>query len=62
MDERHRSGIGPVQVGIIAAACGLAAANIYYSQHLIGLIAPALGLHPGLAGLIVALTQLGPTY
>ena len=34
-------------------------ANIYYSQPLIGLIAPAVGILPGMAGLIVALTQLG---
>jgi predicted MFS family arabinose efflux permease len=51
--------ISPVLVGIFAAASGLAVANIYYSQPLIGLIAPALGLHPGLAGLIVSVTQLG---
>jgi predicted MFS family arabinose efflux permease len=57
--EAPRSGISSVQVGIFAAACGLAVANIYYSQPLIGLIAPALGLHPGLAGLIVTLIQLG---
>jgi predicted MFS family arabinose efflux permease len=61
MHERPatRSGISPVLVGIFAAASGLAVANIYYSQPLIGLIAPALGLHPGLAGLIVSVTQLG---
>jgi predicted MFS family arabinose efflux permease len=46
-------------VGVFAGACGLVVANIYYSQPLIGLIAPAVGLLPGFAGLIVALTQLG---
>ncbi|WP_237561412.1 MFS transporter [Frateuria defendens] len=44
---------------VFAAACGLSVANIYYAQPLIALIAPALGLHAGLAGLVVALTQLG---
>ena len=34
-------------------------ANIYFSQPLIGISAPELRLHAGLAGLIVALTQLG---
>jgi predicted MFS family arabinose efflux permease len=48
-----------VQVALFAAACGLAVANIYYSQPIIALIAPALRLHAGLAGLIVSLTQLG---
>jgi predicted MFS family arabinose efflux permease len=61
MDEEHvpRSGMSRALLGVFAAACGLVVANIYYSQPLIGLIAPAVGLQPGLAGLIVALTQLG---
>jgi predicted MFS family arabinose efflux permease len=42
-----------------AVACGVMVANIYYAQPLIGLIAPALGIAPGTAGLIVTLTQLG---
>jgi predicted MFS family arabinose efflux permease len=60
MHERQvpGSGVSRVLVGVFAGACGLVVANIYYSQPLIGLIAPAVGLQPGLAGLIVALTQL----
>jgi predicted MFS family arabinose efflux permease len=57
--EATRDDITPAQIAIFAAACGLAVANIYYSQPLVGLIAPSLGLAPGLAGLIVTLTQLG---
>jgi predicted MFS family arabinose efflux permease len=57
--QAPRDGITSLQVGIFAVASGLSVANIYYSQPLIGLIAPSLGLHPGLAGLIVTLTQLG---
>jgi predicted MFS family arabinose efflux permease len=49
----------PAQIAVFAAACGLAVANIYYTQPLIGLIAPALGMQSGFAGLIVSLTQLG---
>ncbi len=44
---------------IFAVACGLCVANIYYAQPLIGPISDALGLHAGLAGLIMTLTQLG---
>lgn len=55
------SGVGlhPVLIALFAVASGLAAANLYYAQPLIGLIAPELRLHVGLAGLIVALTQVG---
>ena len=44
---------------LLAAACGLIVANIYYGQPLVGPIAAALGLAPGAAGLIVTLTQIG---
>src|ERR1700736_2615602 len=56
---RAMRSISSVQVATFAAACGLAVASIYYAQPLVGLIAPSLGLAPGLAGLIVTLTQLG---
>src|SRR5580692_7912785 len=52
----------PVSAGmttLLAAACGLTAANIYYSQPLIGLIAPAIGLSETAASLIVTFTQAG---
>ena len=44
---------------LIAAACGLIAANLYFAQPLIGLIGPELGLTPAQSGLIVTLTQVG---
>lgn len=44
---------------ILAAACGVIAANLYYAQPLVGPISSALGLSSGAAGLIVTLTQIG---
>lgn len=44
---------------LLAAACGLIVANIYYSQPLVGPISTELGLSPSAAGLIVTLTQIG---
>lgn len=44
---------------LLAAACGLVAANIYYAQPLAGPISAALGLSPQAAGLVVTLTQIG---
>lgn len=44
---------------LMAAACGLIVANIYYAQPLIAPIAAELGLSPRSAGLIVTSTQLG---
>ncbi len=44
---------------LLAAACGLIVANMYYAQPLIGPIAESLGLAPQAAGLIVTMSQIG---
>src|SRR6478735_11966646 len=44
---------------VLAAACGMVAANIYYAQPLIAPISAALGLSHAAAGLIVTFTQIG---
>jgi predicted MFS family arabinose efflux permease len=52
----------PMSAGLtflMAAACGLIVANLYYAQPLAGPIAAAIGLPPHLTGLIVTLTQIG---
>lgn len=44
---------------LLAAACGLIVANLYYAQTLVGPISAATGLSSAAAGLIVTITQLG---
>lgn len=44
---------------ILAVACGLIVANLYYTQPLIESISSAIGLSSEAAGLIVTLTQIG---
>ena len=44
---------------LLAIACGLTAANLYYAQPLVGPISAELGLSPHSAGLIVTMAQLG---
>lgn len=44
---------------LLAVACGVIVANIYYAQPLAGPIGHALGLDVGATGLIVTLTQIG---
>jgi predicted MFS family arabinose efflux permease len=58
-DQTDHAGISPGLTAIFSLACGLMVANLYYAQALIGEIAPALGLHGSVAGLVVTLTQLG---
>ena len=52
-------GISRAMTFLLAAACGLIAANLYYGQPLAGPIGAALGLSPSATGLIVTLTQIG---
>ncbi|MEQ6077027.1 MFS transporter [Bacillus subtilis] len=51
--------ISPSLTLLLATACGIIVANLYYAQPLVGLISKAIGLSPGSAGLIVTLTQIG---
>ncbi|MGG6314459.1 MFS transporter [Paenibacillus macerans] len=44
---------------LLAAACGLIVANLYYSQTLVGPISAATGLTSEASGFIVTLTQIG---
>jgi len=44
---------------LIATACALVVANLYYAQPLAGPISASLGLSPAAAGLIVTMTQIG---
>ncbi|AEB62065.1 MFS transporter [Bacillus amyloliquefaciens] len=54
-DQRISSGL----TLLLATACGIIVANLYYAQPLAGSISAAIGLSPSSAGLIVTLTQIG---
>ncbi|MFC6331963.1 MFS transporter [Paenibacillus septentrionalis] len=51
--------VSPALIFILAAACGIIAANLYYAQPLIGSIGSTIGLSSGATALIVTLTQVG---
>ena len=51
--------ITPGMTLLLATACGMIVANLYYAQTLVGPISRATGLPAELAGLIVTLTQVG---
>ena len=44
---------------VLAAACGLTVANLYYAQPLLDLVARSLDVSQGTATLVVTLTQIG---
>jgi len=46
-------------VYLMAVACGVAVANLYYAQPLLHTLAQSFGTSQGTAGLIVTMTQLG---
>ncbi|HEV7719251.1 MAG TPA: MFS transporter [Arsenicitalea sp.] len=49
----------PALLTVIAFATGGLVANLYYSQPLIGVIGPELGIRPDIAGAVVSVTQIG---
>lgn len=59
MSDPDTHDLGPGLTLLMAAACGLMVANLYYAQTLIDGIGPDIGLSPWIAGAIVTLTQLG---
>ena len=44
---------------LLATACGIIVANLYYAQPLVGVISSSIGLSPNSSGFIVTLTQIG---
>lgn len=44
---------------LLATACGMIVANLYYAQPLVGVISSSIGLSAGMSGFIVTLTQIG---
>ena len=44
---------------LLATACGIIVANLYYAQTLVGVISSSIGLSPNSSGFIVTLTQIG---
>lgn len=57
--ERVEKSVSKWITMILAVACGLIAANLYYTQPLIESISSNIGLSSEAAGLIVTLTQIG---
>lgn len=57
--SHHQASIAAHLIFLIAAACGLTVANLYYAQPLSGLISAALGMPESQSGLIVTVTQIG---
>jgi predicted MFS family arabinose efflux permease len=58
-NAHNKKSISNGMLFLLAAACGLIVANLYYSQTLVGPISSDLSLPSGTAGLIVTITQIG---
>ncbi|MEV7936743.1 MFS transporter [Kitasatospora sp. NPDC088264] len=57
--EAPSRGLPPAAAWLLSVACGLAVANVYYSQPLLDLIAADYGIDPATIGLVGTLTQTG---
>jgi predicted MFS family arabinose efflux permease len=58
-DTPPAPGISPALTLLLAASCGMSAANLYYAQPLLSTISSSLHASSGTAGLIVTLSQIG---
>ena len=56
---QQRQEIGTATVWLLAAACGISVANLYYPQPILHTVAAALGTSSGTAGLVVTSSQVG---
>ncbi|MBY0414221.1 MAG: MFS transporter [Bdellovibrionales bacterium] len=59
MSNTNDSNVPGWIIPLLAVAVGITAANLYYAQPLVSLIAQSLNLSPGVAGLVTTLTQIG---
>lgn len=59
MSSKNTAPLDQKLIVLISFAVGVMAANIYYAQPILALIASSLGLRPDAAGLIMTLTQIG---
>ncbi|MEV7773732.1 MFS transporter [Kitasatospora sp. NPDC086791] len=57
--ETPARGLPPAVNWLLSVLCGLAVANVYYSQPLLDLIARDHGIDPAAIGLVGTLTQIG---
>lgn len=58
-ESKKERGISRWLIVLLASACGLIVANLYYAQPLVGPISMDTGVSAGLSGFIVTTTQLG---
>lgn len=55
----QEAGLSRAVTFLLAAACGLAVANVYYAQPLLDAMAAELGLREATVGIVVTVTQVG---
>ncbi|QHI98113.1 MFS transporter [Xylophilus rhododendri] len=56
---RPASALSPALIFLLAASAGLSVASLYYSQPMLGVLGPAIGVSDRMVGLVPTLTQLG---
>lgn len=59
LTETGRQAPSPALILMLATACGVVVANLYYAQPIVGLLAREYGLPVALSGMVVTVTQLG---